>query len=359
MTENKWKSAAEPKRTYQDSIFRMLFSDKENAIELFNALEGTDYGPDTEIRFLTLDDVIYHGIKNDLSYEIAVAYLVFGEQQSTISANIPLRMLRYLANNIAILLDSRELFKQGEVKIPTPQFFVIYTGNEPWDVDELRLSSSFMGEPKENSIELVVKVIKVVYNEGEEEEARQNPVLQRSAKLREYGILVRYVKEGLAEGKDRKEAVDAAIERCLKENILADFLRTHSAEVEKMAWRSITMEEFIEIRAEEAAEIAAAKAAAEAAEKATKETTERVTKEVTKSVTEEVTKEVTKEVTRSVTEEVTEEVTKEVTKEAIRILIADNLEEGKSKEQIIEKLKRYYALTEEESAAHIDEIGTA
>ena len=110
-----------------------------------------------------------------------------------------------------------------------------------------------------------------------------------------------------------------------------------------MAWRSITMEEFIEIRAEEAAEIAAAKAAAEAAEKATKETTERVTKEVT----------------RSVTEEVTKEVTEEVTKEAIRILIADNLEEGKSKEQIIEKLKRYYALTEEESAACIDEIGTA
>ncbi|MCI5688784.1 MAG: hypothetical protein MR303_09925 [Emergencia sp.] len=324
MTENKLLSTAKPKRTYQDSIFRMLFSEKENAIELFNALEGTDYGPDTEVRFMTLDDVIYHGIKNDLSYEIAVAYLVFGEQQSTISANIPLRMLRYVSNNIITLMDSKTLFRQGQVKIPTPQFFVIYTGSEPWNVDELRLSSSFVGEPKENSIELVVKVIKVVYNEGEEEEARKNPVLQRSAKLREYGILVRYVKEGLAAGKDRKEAVDTAIERCLKENILADFLRTHSAEVEKMAWQSITMEEFIEIRAEEAAEIAA--------EKATAETTERVTREVT------------------------EEVTLEVTRKAIRILIADNLEEGKTEAQIIEKLKRHYDLSKDEAAIYIEEM---
>ncbi len=281
MTENKLLTAAEPKRTYQDSIFRMLFSEKENAIELFNALEGTDYGPDTEVRFMTLDDVIYHGIKNDLSYEIAVAYLVFGEQQSTISANIPLRMLRYLANNIAILLDSRAYFRQGQVKIPTPQFFVIYTGSEPWNVEELRLSSSFLGEPKENSVELVVKVIKVVYNEGEEEEANRNPVLQKSAKLREYGIFVRYVKDGLAAGKDRKEAVGAAVERCLKENILADFLKTHSAEVEKMAWHSISIEEYIEIRAEEAAEIAAEKAAKEA----TAETTEKVSKETLEQTT--------------------------------------------------------------------------
>ena len=123
-------------------------------------------------------------------------------------------------------------------------------------------------------------------SEGEEEEARKTPVLQRSAKLREYGILVRYVKEGLAAGKDRKEAVDTAIERCLKENILADFLRTHSAEVEKMAWQSITMEEFIEIRAEEAAEIAAEKATAETTERVTREVTEEVTKEVTKKTLE-------------------------------------------------------------------------
>ena len=34
MTENKPLSTAKPKRTYQDSIFRMLFSEKENAIEL-------------------------------------------------------------------------------------------------------------------------------------------------------------------------------------------------------------------------------------------------------------------------------------------------------------------------------------
>ena len=42
-----------PRRNYQDTVFHMLFSERENAIELFNALEGTDYGPDTEVE-------IYH-----------------------------------------------------------------------------------------------------------------------------------------------------------------------------------------------------------------------------------------------------------------------------------------------------------
>ena len=91
-----------------------------------------------------------------------------------------------------------------------------------------------------------------------------------------------------------------------------------------MAWQSITMEEFIEIRAEEAAEIAA--------EKATAETTERVTREVT------------------------EEVTLEVTRKAIQILIADNLEEGKTEAQIIEKLKRHYDLSKDEAAIYIEEM---
>lgn len=46
-------------RQYQDSLFRFMFSDKESAIELYNAIEGTDYGLDTEVVFTTLDDVLY------------------------------------------------------------------------------------------------------------------------------------------------------------------------------------------------------------------------------------------------------------------------------------------------------------
>ena len=70
-----------PRRNYQDTVFHMLFSERENAIELFNALEGTDYGPDTEVKFTTLEDAIYAGLKNDLGFIINRKFLVLSEAQ--------------------------------------------------------------------------------------------------------------------------------------------------------------------------------------------------------------------------------------------------------------------------------------
>ena len=129
MPEEKWrKEEMKGKRTYQDSVFRMLFSERENAIELFNALEGTDYGPETEVQFTTLEDVLYQGVKNDLGFVIDNRYIVLTEHQSAKSENMPMRQLQYIARTFETLVDSRALFKSGLVKIPTPEFYVKYTG---------------------------------------------------------------------------------------------------------------------------------------------------------------------------------------------------------------------------------------
>ena len=85
-----------PRRNYQDSVFRMLFSEPKNAIELFNALEGTDYGPETKVEFTTLEDAVYAGLKNDLGFIIDQRFLVLSEAQSTINNNMPLRQLEYI-----------------------------------------------------------------------------------------------------------------------------------------------------------------------------------------------------------------------------------------------------------------------
>lgn len=85
---------------YQDSLFRTLFSKKENAIELYNALEGTDYGPDTNIDINTLEEVFFHDRRNDLSFVIDTHYVVMAEQQSTKSMNMPLRLLGYAARTL-------------------------------------------------------------------------------------------------------------------------------------------------------------------------------------------------------------------------------------------------------------------
>lgn len=73
------------------------------------------------------------------------------------------------------------MFRYKRIAILTPEFYVIYTGQKPWNEKVLRLSDSFMGEAPENSLELVVKIIDVRYNKD-----KVNEVLMRSEKLQGY-----------------------------------------------------------------------------------------------------------------------------------------------------------------------------
>ena len=236
-------------RKYQDTLFRFMFSDKESAIELYNALEGTDYGMDTEVEFTTLENVLYVEGKNDLGFSIAGKLVVLTEHQSTINGNMPLRFLNYVTQTYNREIDNEELFKRKSVPILTPEFFVIYTGNEDWNAKELRLSDSFVGPILENSLELVVKIIDVRYNKKEAE-----AVLSRSEKLRGYSLLLNYVKGFRQEGYVLETAIDMTVKRCIEEGILRDFLIQYGREVRGMLYDDITIERFAEIRAEESRE---------------------------------------------------------------------------------------------------------
>lgn len=140
-----------PRRTYQDTVFRMLFSERENVIELFNALEGTNYGPETEVEFATLGDALYADLKNDLGFIIDNRFLILTEQQSTINENMCLRQLEYIGRTYEKLVPALKLYGKRNIKIPTPEFFVVYTGSEKWNASRLRLSDSFLNQAPENS----------------------------------------------------------------------------------------------------------------------------------------------------------------------------------------------------------------
>ena len=54
-------------RNYKDSLFRKLFGEnKENALSLYNAINGTSYTLDDDFEYTTLEDVVYIKIKNDV-----------------------------------------------------------------------------------------------------------------------------------------------------------------------------------------------------------------------------------------------------------------------------------------------------
>lgn len=234
------------KRTYQDTLFRFMFSNKESAIELYNALEGTDYGMDTEVEFTTLQNVFYVEGKNDLGFSIAGKFVVLTEHQSTINGNMPLRFLNYVAQTYNKQIENEELFKRKPIPILTPEFFVIYTGSENWEKDELRLSDSFIGLVPENSMELVVKIIDVRYNRKKAE-----AILCRSEKLRGYSLLLNYVNVYRQKGHSLEAAIDKAVDRCIQENVLRDFLTQYGREVRGMLYDDISVEKFAQIRGEE------------------------------------------------------------------------------------------------------------
>ena len=55
-------------RRYKDTIFRMLFSDKKNLLELYNAVSGRNYDNADDLQIVTLENAVYMGMKNDLAF---------------------------------------------------------------------------------------------------------------------------------------------------------------------------------------------------------------------------------------------------------------------------------------------------
>lgn len=219
--------AVSANRNYKDTVFRMLFSDKKNLLSLYNAVNSRDYTNPDDLEIVTLENAIYMGMKNDLAFIIDTNLYLY-EHQSTYNPNMPLRDLFYISSEYQKMLDQKSLYSSSLQKIPTPNFIEFYNGSDPvCDVFEHRFSSAFehlSGEPK---LELIVTVLNI--NEG------HNALLMEHCKtLREYAQYVAKVRKYTAD-MSLNEAVECAVDECIKENILADFLRKNRAEVISMS----------------------------------------------------------------------------------------------------------------------------
>ena len=58
-------------REYRSSVFKMYFSDRKNALDLYNALNGTDYKDENELVINSLENSIFLKIYNDVSFIIS------------------------------------------------------------------------------------------------------------------------------------------------------------------------------------------------------------------------------------------------------------------------------------------------
>ncbi|MDO4472989.1 MAG: hypothetical protein Q4C17_07555 [Bacillota bacterium] len=233
---------ANAKRNYKDNTFCALFSEKRNLIELYNALSGSSFDMDTPVEIVTLDNTFFGDRENDLSFIIDNRWIVLAEQQSTLSPNIPLRMLVYVARQYENLVFSRDIYSRKLVKIPTPELYVFYNGPQDAPVEqEMKLSDAFMAECDRIALEVAVKFINVNYEKGAE-------ILKRCKAMEGYSLLLHMIREECEATGELKTAIEKCIRKCVEEGIIADFLKEHGGEVMSFLFEKLTREECEAIR---------------------------------------------------------------------------------------------------------------
>jgi hypothetical protein len=143
-----------------------------------------------------------------------------------------------------MITHSKDLHRERQIKIPAPEFIVLYNGKKECpDYEELRLSDSYETETETCYLELVAKIYNI--NKGCNTE-----IAKRSANLSGYSEFVSEIKEN-SKTMNLSEAIKAAIKTCIGKNILVSFLERHSSEVENMLLSEWNMKDALEVAAEE------------------------------------------------------------------------------------------------------------
>ena len=216
------------KPPYKDTIFRMLYHDKENLLSLYNAVNGRNYTNAEDLQIVTLKNAIYMGMKNDLAFIMDMNLYLY-EHQSTYNPNIPLRNLFYIADEYQRLVVQKSLYSTVIQKIPTPRFIVFYNGTKKVDdYNEFRLSSAYENPTDNPDLELRVTMLNV--NDGHNLE-----LMEHCRTLKEYAKYVARVRKYVTQNIPLEEAVTRAVDECIEEGILAEFLMKNKAEVIKVS----------------------------------------------------------------------------------------------------------------------------
>ncbi len=234
-------------REVKNSAFTTFFGEPENASELYAALGDTKVSPE-DITYVTLEGVLFIARKNDLAFTVKNRVLVISEHQSTINENMPLRDLLYLGRTLEKLLDEKNLYRRKMISIPTPEFYVFYNGDDPFPTEKiLRLSDAYLDKTEHPMLELEVKVININLSSG-------HRLLKECRPMYEYSWFIQQIKDYLADGWSRDDAIAQAVRDCLDEGIMAEFMQEHGTEAVNMLYTQWNWDDAMEVEREEAYE---------------------------------------------------------------------------------------------------------
>lgn len=222
-------------RKHKDSMFRVLFNNKKNIIELYNAITGAQYDIDTEVKFETIEEVIFEKLKNDIAFTIDDKFVVLVEHQSTVNENMAIRDLIYYTDTLR-KIEKKELYLKKKKIIPEPVFIVLYNGlednNEYW---EIQLKNNFKQNQK-NALNLTVEVYNI--NKG-----KNKKILDKCKTLSDYSFYIDAIRNLEKDGLLSDKAIKQLNDDCIKEGILPEFLLKHGTEAYDMIYEALTDED--------------------------------------------------------------------------------------------------------------------
>ena len=214
-------------RLYKSRIFAMLYSDRKDLLDLYNAVSGKHYEDPELLEINTLENAIYMSMHNDLSFLIDSRLSLY-EHQSTYSPNLPLRYLFYISDLYSGMSKDENLYGTKCIQIPTPQFVIFYNGSqEQPDRKILRLSDAYCVKEEHPALELTAVMLNI--NRGHNEKLKE-----MCKSLKDYSEYTARVRE-YAQVKPVEEAVEQAISECIQEGILSEFLKQNRAEAKQVS----------------------------------------------------------------------------------------------------------------------------
>ena len=219
----------EVNRVYKDRVVKFIFGNSENkawTLSLYNAVNGSKHSNPDDIQFNTIEDAVYVGMKNDVSF-IILNEMNLWEHQSSFNPNMPMRFFIYGCKLYEKYTETSDYFKFSTrlQSLPKPKCLCFYNGTaEQPERLEMKLSDAFGSEA---DIEVKVHMLNINYGKNRE-------LMETCQPLREYAWLVDKVRERQRELQNFEAAVDSAISEMPDSFVIKKFLISNQVEVKDM-----------------------------------------------------------------------------------------------------------------------------
>ena len=218
---------------HKDTLFRKIFTyNKQWLLDLYNAVNGTNYTNPDDIEFTTVKNAVYMGMKNDISFLITDT-MNFYEHQSSYNPNMPLRMLIYAGMVYSSYADdesnSYNIYSSKTGKLPLPKLICFYNGES--DKPEsmvLKLSDAFeiKGETKPD-IEVIVTMLNINYGHNKR-------LMEACKPLNEYAWFIEEIRKNKKNSLTVENAVDKALDEMPVNFKIRSYLISNRSEVRRM-----------------------------------------------------------------------------------------------------------------------------